>query len=337
MTTGFSKVALLWAESAALLSGAQTRFRADWGKILRSVAAGLVSREWTIREFGSPVDLLQAYRLPWPSGEDQLHYEVGYHLETGIYVSLHVEAHAPAQKALCARLRELLGRHENGLTGTGGKRSPRLCKEPMHEILCLWLPFDRVSDDALAGALDSMLETESFVEEALFTAGKNKVWRSDFLPDDPPAKIEWDHGSGDDKVGGWKPSRNRGRLGGPCLECHPKPKNHAKGNILTLEPTKGFREFANGARAYASATVHSGRGGSLVFYGEAPKAGGFQRAFDVACEIPPLDRWQTISREFQISTPDKYDFAQGGLNAFLIVQAPEGGLRIGSIELGLCP
>lgn len=211
-----------------------------------------------------------------------------------------------------------------------------LLSDKYWKFLRTTIPIQGLSVEAMRNECDILPDIAAFVDEAIFLADKKSVWRTDFLPTDQKPYIKWHEGLGTNEVGGWEFSQDGGRLKGHCLKCHGGKSNYHEGkNIIILQSNESSRNFGNGQKIYCSTVVHSIKGGQICFYAEAPKEGNFTVAFEKTCDLQPIDRWQVVSYEGQVSNPEHYDFAKNGLFIFLIAKVPEIGLRIDSIEIGL--
>ena len=337
MAVRFPPSTILWLQKQDVLLAEENRFKRVWAEILREVQRRLSAEEWVSGSLG---DLIQFYRDNWPNDQCAgVHYEVQcgdeFRRRGTAHVGLHIEQRLPKQVEVFARLRQLLLPY-----------SPRLFKmmaDCAPDMAAHWfaiggtLGLADVTDDEISEALERMMQTESFVDEALFLTDKKTVWRTDFLAGNPKPYTKWHEGLGTGEEGGWEFSSDGGRLDSPCLKCDGRKSNYRDGkNIVMLSVGKPFNEFANGQRAYCSAVVHSAEGGQVQFYAQATKEGGWQEAFDAPVPLKRVDRWQLACWEGEISNPENYDFAKQGMNAFVMVKAPDPGLKIDAIEIGLC-
>lgn len=319
--------------------------RSDCGEIFEEVQRHLIKKGWLCRRYGKPLEMLQFYKKEWPNSESQIHYEVRWEdpFSGNSYVDicLHIEEGLPNQKDVCHRIRQNMFSYSLKILNLLEKCKPYMPDEPIHDIIKGSLPLIDISVTALCNILDNLIETESFVDEALLLAGKEKVWRTEFNPNDLIPDMNWwyrDNQFGD--VGGWKLSDNGGRIDGPCLKCFGNKYNYPtktkEWNILwLLNPKTRFHEFSSGHDVYVSAMVHSSDGGKIRFYAEATNEGNWQKAFDVTFDLQPINQWQLIKWEGKISEPEAYNFKEQGLHAFIMVKQPEIGLKIDSIEIGI--
>jgi hypothetical protein len=338
MTEQFSEATKMWLEKQGVLRTAEDRFFYEWVRILRSAERRLKRKGWGIRLFGDRSEFMQVYRPYWPSGLGGVHYQPGaweWWRRQGIFfLGLAIEGETPKQQAVCARIRKLLRQYQEEIWSITGCS---IRDEPGHEILFSSLPLADLTADNLCEGIENMAQTESFVDEALFLADRESVWRTGFLPGDPKPSINWPwEPKPGPEEGGWQFSADGGRFDSPCLKCYGGKSNYWEGkNILRLNVNGPLYQFVNGQPVYGSAVLHASEGGWLQFYAEGHHEGKYFCAFDGSRDLKAADRWQLVSWEGAVSNPENYDFAKQGLSAFVMVKAPDTGLKIDAIEIGL--
>lgn len=340
MATGFTPAVMELIHHRYVLTAVKQRLWLEWRDMLDITYQHLTLEEWTCCCHGNPTNMLQFFRGHWPNAEGQIHYEILCNedfFEPGIVdLSLHIENRLSNQEAVCGRVRSLLKPYEAKLLARLAGCAPSLPTDPLWDILKGRLPLGDLTAEVICEAVDRMIETESFVDEALFLAGKTRVWRTDFFANDAKPYIAWHTSEGIAETGGWDFSDNGGRFDSPCLKCTGGKSNYHDGkNIATFRPNQLFHELGNSQPFYCSAVVNASRGGELRFYAEAPKEGGFVAAWDEIRPLDPSNQWQVVTCEGYVSNPENYDFAKQGMHVFVIVKTPEAGLKIDSIEVGL--
>lgn len=267
-----------------------------------------------------------------------VHFEFFINLEElshrRVVVGLDIDDAVGKRKLRRDRLVRLLAPHERTLQNRYGYE---LRRGKDWKLLRGTLPIQGLTVDAMAAKCAVLPAVATYVDEALFLRGSKRVWRTSFLTKSKRPRLEWHENLGTGPQGGWELSSDGGRFDSVCLKCHGGRSNYHDGkNILMLRAEKPFCEFHTGETVQACAVVHAAQGGTLEFYAEAPKEGKWQVAFHGVCEVAPVDRWQLVTWKGQVAQPEDYDFAKQGLFAFVMVKTPAAGLRIDSIELGVC-
>jgi len=338
MPQEFSPIVKDWLANQDVLLAAEDRFRGEWGDILRRVAGRLAERGFTTVLTGEPPEEVKALRPGWPGGVCGVHYEARAFPEQrrrGIVdLSLHVEQDLDNQEQVCNGLRQLLRRH--------GARVPEACAaatpdEPREDILKGSLPIEGITSGRLLEAIARLALTDSFVEEALFLADRQPLWRTDFLPGDPEVAIDVTFGQGTSERGGWEFGPHAGRFQGRGLEARPGEHNFRNGtNILMLN--RGlFHDFVNAQAVYGCATVAAGENTELTLCLQTDKSHGWAIAFEQVREVRQCESWQLVTWQGRIAGDEGHDFAEEGLYAYLIAGPVTRPLRIGSLAVGICP
>jgi len=325
-------------EKRAVFLSAQERFNRELADILASTRNSLERKSWKTRltvKPSVPYFDIQAYRPEWPSTIAGIHYEARVtdeFLRRGIIdLNLHIEDDTPKQDAICSRIRELLRPHERQLLATCGTR---LSEESMDEILKGELPLTSLTSKGLVEAIERMSMTESFVDEALYLAGKELVYRTDFRGTVGRPGIDFNG-----KTGGWEFRSREGRFNSPSLKCRGDAFNWFDSedtSILVLHPLNGFQDFANGERVYISATVRAPQGGQLQLVAQACAKKNWINIFDETPQLPETDLWQFTTAEGKLDAPKGYDFTKDGLFPYIMVTAPKKEIWFDSIEIGRC-
>ena len=336
----FSEATKQWLRHQESLRTAERQFRLELERMLVDIQDRFHAKQWRSNLGGDPASMIQLYRSGWPSGWGGLHYEIDSPedlLRQGrLLLGVHVEEEVPNQTAVKTALCRLLQPHEDRLSSRCGCRIQDGASHLVHGALDIL----SLTCQGACDAVQALMETETFAEEAMFLAGKKTVWRTDLLADQPKPNIHWTKGGGDAPIGGtggWEFRENGGRLDTPCLTCRGDPDNYNYRdgqNIVTLFETS--RQFQNGQRVYACAVLLAPKGGRFTFHAEAGREGKWRTAFRRVFHLVPVDRWQVVSFEGQISNPEDCDFASHGLHVHVMVTAPESGLTLDAIEIGSC-
>lgn len=333
----FSEATKTWLHHQADLRAAEKQFRFELARMFGEVLEHFQARGWQANVGGDPTTIVQLYRPGWPSGWGGLHYEIDApedlvrqgHAQLG----LHVEDEVPRQPNVLAALTRLLQTHGERLSDF-----PCRMRDGDERILDGALDLLKLTGRDACDALQTLMKTESLVDEALFLAGKKVVCRTDLLPNQAVPKIDWPKGGGNAPrggTGGWELRDGGGRLDSPSLICRGDPGNfnYKDGqDIVTL--FEQSYEFRNGQRMYASAVVLAPEGGTFTFYSEAPREGKWRVAFQKKIQLVPSNRWQVVTFEGEVSDPEDCDFATHGLHLHLMVVAPRSGLTIDAVEIG---
>ena len=347
----FSRQAKLFATRYRLIALAETHFWDEWRCVLEAV--GL---EWRKRGYLTYVEsssegrwgFLQIACAHWPKPfYSSIHFEVSCNRDMVLHeemaqVTLEVEKDIQDKEKLIRHLQGIMEPYESSklLVQTTGCV---IVPNSGWRVILGKLPLNDLSSKKIIDAINIMMPVETFVDEALFTFPGKTIWRTSFFDNEPKAEIrwsQWNECGATSEIGGWEQQSWGGRLDSPCLRCNGGKNNHRHGNnILWLKSSDGylFHNFTHGQKVYACAVVHAPRGGQLSFYIETTKEGGWRDVFNVTKDILPLDSWQLVSCEGQIISPSDYDCTNQGLACFVIVKAPECGLKIDSIEIGTIP
>lgn len=333
MPATWSEQAKLLIEQRGVLMRAFDAFRADWAEILRDVHCDFSRRGWICRTVGKPAEFLQLRRESWPDPWGAAHYEVLCNFEflrRGIAdLSLHIEGAIPNQAAVCSRIRDLLRPHADRIHALLSKHAPSLPELPVQDILKGQLPLDRVTPELICEALEAMMETASFVDEAIFLAGTQVVWRSDFLPNSAPISLIWNNTPGGQEV-----MSHGGRLGSPVLRvdgtrpnCRPDKKERGSFSCLIRKP----QSLVNGCEYAGCVVLKSRCGGTLKIWGHKDSV----RAFDWTRQVAPAESWQCIAFRSKVPSADTAtsDFSDKGVQVHMNVNTADTEFLIDSIEI----
>jgi hypothetical protein len=348
----FSEASRFLAQHYGVVDRAERILWDEWRKILEAVAVGFRAHGyWTNVEGSSDGHwgFLQVAPTNWPQPYNaSVHFEVGcgrdFAVQSGQHVlTLEVEGAVADKGKLIQCIQRILKPYEGAgllLKTTGCTISP----DSAWRVFERKLPMGDASSTKIASALENLLPTMSFVDEALLLSPVTSVWRSSFFPDEIRPRIQWaqwkECEGATGETGGWETRQDGGRLDSPCLFCDGRKSNyHDRQNILTLRPADGWLHhgIASGQKVRCCAVVYSPRRALVKFHAEATEAGKFKPAFESWIEVDAFDGWQALQWEVTAGQIENYDSATQGLSAFLMVRAPETGLRIDSIEFGILP
>lgn len=336
MPSDFPESTIHWLKIGPELAEAEERFRCEFHRMLALVETRFLRAGWKTNLSDTRV---QVYRPTWQDGWEGIHYEAfssGDYFRIGtIHLGLHVEKGTPNESAVREGLRQLLKRTEDRLLSAAGCKVVPQCH---WRVLEGALDLIETSDEAIGDALEQMIQTESFVEEALFLADKKTVWRTDFLPDDPLPEIDWSVWSGKEGGrGGWQLRADGGRLGTPSLIFQGQKRNYkGKENIAALHDSERepFRAFTPGQHVYCCSLVRCPAGGSVTFTLQTTKEGQYQSGYTETRRLAAADRWQMVCFEGELARLTDYDPALQGLYAYLLIDPSLQPITIDSIEIG---
>ena len=359
MDTNWSDEAKLMIERRSVLMPALEAFFADWSGMLRDVHVFFSQRHSIARIVGDPAEFFQFFQLRrsrWPEPWGAVHYEVLCNIEflrRGIVgLSLRIEGDTPKQADVCARIRSLLPPYESQLHSLLAKYSPKFPKLPVQDILNAQLPLGQATPKAICEAVEAMMQTETFVDEALFAGHGETIWRTDFFADRPRPRLRW---GSEEKTGGQTFQSKHGRLGGPALRIDgtkegnydltgkKQPDDYdpaGKGavNIMRLARA-GECKISNGDQLYLSCVVKTTEGGRLWLDGQGQPVCALLDVPGppnwIPLDVPRQPDWQHVSIPMApVCRHSAYDFAQKGAHVFLISQTRDPNFLFSSIEIG---
>lgn len=364
MSNQFSKATRLWLEKCDVWRTAEDRLLRQWSEILAEVHRRFSAQEWVCTP--QPSDMLQMHRGHWFNPDARgIHFEALCNREMlmrGIVdLSLHVEDRVPNQQAVCAKLRELLRPRAPNLLRLLAKYVPSLPDTPGQDIIKGRLPVEQATPEAVCEALELMTETESFVDEALFLAGKMSIWRTDFARESQGLWPEWFG-----KVGGQQAIPSAGRLGSCAWRLdgsqpNARPNASWESGLYSLLVAGDARDLVlNGREHYACVVLKTGKGGQVTVWADGHRykpdqsVEHFPKAFAFTHKALPSECWQCISwcgvvpavnevkgvlpaelGAAEVSAP--FDFAKDGVWIGLRVETEDRGFLIDSIEIGRSP
>lgn len=348
MTNEFSKTTKLWLQKQDVLMAAEERFRREWAAILIKTQTRMAADGWLSRRWGEPLDMIQLSRNSWPNSPAGIHYEIICNSEFCrrdiVDLSLHVEQDIPEQELVCERLRELLRPYAAQILKTLAPCTPVMPDEPLHDIVKGSLPLVDVSVDSLTKILQDLIQTKSFVDEALFSAGKETIWRTDFSANSPPVCLGW---FGND--GGQQIAAQMGRFNSAAMRINgTRPNARREMSFeqgcysLIIEDTD---KIENDVEYYVCIVLKTNKGGKLHIRGDGHKGltpEGYPAELPLAflweCMIERADQWQCLIWQGKIPSVKKagYNFSKSRTWIVMNVDTPDTEFLIDSIEIGRC-
>ena len=348
MRNGFSDITKLYIAKQDILIEAEHRFRREWAEILTEVRRRLSRGGWAFRtDIEPPHEELKIRRANWPDGVCGVHYEVRaqerFRREGVADIGLHIEQDVPEYEQVSRRLRRLIRPYSSHITELLAECAPSLPETPPQKVLIGQLPLAEITPEVICMALEKMVQTESFVDEALVLAGKKTLWRTDFDKDLDDIWINW-FGI----EGGQTFTRGVGRFGSVAMKVDgTQPNGRAKykeqGNYsVLLHPT---HEITNGMDVYICAVVKTTKGGTIQFKADAHRGKTPEGhdavpvlAFAMSHPIEPSERWQCIFLQAKVPTTNKidYDYAKEGAWVVMNIVTEDREFLIDSVEIGRC-
>jgi len=369
MESGFSKASMLLIEKRNTLLLAENRFLSEWADMLRAVHRYFSSHGSMCRLVGDPPEFLQLSRRRWltsPNQGNTIHYEILCNrpfLRRGVVdLSLHVEEGVGNQAAVCSRLRGLLHPYAANLQQLLSPYTPSMPDLPPPDILKGYIPLALVNTDAMIQALKAMMQTESFVDEAMFLAGTRTVWGTDFEVSAPRIHPNWFG-----KDSGQQVVHQVGRCGSPAWRMDGSAPNargeHGEQGVFCVLVANDAKHLISNLRRYRiSAVVKSCKKAHLYIWGEghAHAADGHTMAWPCAFRADQeffapesSDVWHCVN--WKVSVPPvegvngrfakedgggnrsiPFDFAKDGVWIVLNVQTDDDNLLFDSIEIAEC-
>jgi hypothetical protein len=364
MVMGFSSTTKLWIEKQSVLRAAEQQFRMEFARMLRQVRDRMLADGWLTRmDSGRPPDEIKIIRPGWPAGLCGIHYEAGlfeHPLERGILrLNLHVEEEVKDQAVVCSQLARLLKPYAGTIASSTKMNMP---DQPIENILAGSMSLAELNMETLCSTIQSVMQTASFVDEALFLAGKTRAWRIDFgdgTSSLSPQSLKWyqppaaDIAGGD--AGGQRIDRSGGRFNTGCVHIDGTRGNY--GPVIDGLPSRNIctlgrisQDIPIGTRLYICCVVRATEGARLGFYGEGQtmKDGkmswptAFSNSHHIAGPEPlplvvsPSPDWQVVTWETQLQKVDDDDSPTQGFMMYLATETANTDLRIDSIEFGMC-
>lgn len=361
MNHSFSEGEKLWILRQRVLRDAERSFFHSLSGMIHDVAERFQATGWKPHVADG---CFQIYRPHWQAGT---HYEFLVNekrvLSRRAHVGLHVEKNTPHYRDVATRLFRCLEPHEPQLlkkykSMSHGFRMPSwsaaLLESDYIYVLNGSIDLVHLTSDQMGDALEALIRTESFVEEALFLSNNQSLWRTDFFPDNPLPHLEW----GEKKMsGGQRFQGNDGRLGGPSLRIDGTQEGNydlkgkmqpddydpvGKGAVNIMRLGRPLEcEICNGDRLYLSCVVKTTEGGRLWFDGQGQPVCAL---FDVPgppnwnhLDVPAKGQWQHLAIPLApVCRHSDYDFARQGAHVFLISQTTDPNFVFSSIEIGRC-
>lgn len=363
MCAVWSEQAKLLIERRDVLARAEQALLADWTSVLKEVSRHFSRKEWICRIVGDPAHFLQLRRQTWPKPWGAAHYEVlcnSEFIRRGIVdLSFHIENQMPNQAEVCSRLRALLRPYSDKIHSLLSSYTPSMPEQPMQDILKGQLPLASVTPEAICDAVEAMMQTATFVDQAIFLAGKQMVWATGFGSQEPSVNPKW-FGN----IGGQRPAPRMGRLGSSAWRIDGTRPNATEdpsrvGSCCFLVENDAKNLIFNGRKYYGCLVARTTKGAKLAIWADGHVHGSdnrikaFPMAFFVECSVPQADEWQLITWEAPVPPIDKvggnvpkeegggqipcpYDFAKNGIWVVLRVQTEDEGFLIDSIEIASC-
>jgi len=321
----------------------------ECGEILESVRARMAAEGWNTNIFDSPPVMIQMTRNRWPGNTGGAHYEVicdeGCLRQGCFIIFLHVENEVPDQAQVVKRLRGLLAPFSSKILKNLAPYAPSIPANPLHELIKAKVELENISVDSICNALHPIMETESFVDEAILLARGKPIFRTDLLWGQPRPSLIFE-----DKLGGQSFASGRGRFSEDCilvngmLEGNHRPDENRPTHIMQLGVTK---EFIEGQSIYFSCTIRTEHSARIWFYAEGPKDLNKwpsvlePPAWSHYADVPgDPTRWQVIRYPFPgkkaiVQSYEGARFRETGAHVYLRSQTDDPELRIASIEYGV--
>ena len=336
---GFSDHTKLLIQRWNLLEAAETLLWEEWRRLLEETAILLRRSSWLTRVYSSPADRkghLRAHRPSWPDRSDlRIHLQAGIdadRLRRGLaYLELHVEGDAPERALVVTTLQRLLEPYQasGALLRECDCTLPRRSKR---RLLRATRTLPEATAQSLADGLERLGRMAPFVDEAVFLADKQPLWRTDFLPGDPEPQLRYR-----DSEGGQTIALEPGRLGTPCLQVNGQQRNYqgdlGVGNLALLTDLRGV---SAGEQVYLSCNLLVHEPVCIFLYGEV-RGYDFPPAFVEAspsAQLASSDEWQHVGLSARVVEEEGYSFQDEGLNVYLITRTDDAGLLIDGIEIG---